>query len=78
MKLKATSPLAEVEPSTALFAHEMDSRIAGSRFDRGAGFGLSAHMRASRRRHHSLPRWLIITVAAGAIVAFAFVNFLAR
>jgi hypothetical protein len=52
--------------------------MAGRHFDRRAGSGLSAHVRATQRRNHGLPRWLMITVAAGAIVALAFVNFLAH
>jgi hypothetical protein len=64
-------------PSSSFF-RAYSSRFAQSRFDRNAGSGLSAYMRASRNRNHSLPRWLMITVAAGAVVALAFVNFLAR
>jgi hypothetical protein len=60
------------------FFRTYSSRLAQSRFDRNTGSGLTAYMRSSRNRNHSLPRWLMITVVAGAVVALAFVNFLAR
>jgi hypothetical protein len=77
MKRRAEVQFDEAGPMSSFF-RAYSSRIAQSRFDRNAGSGLSAHMRASRNRNHSLPRWLMITVAAGAVVALAFVNFLAR
>jgi hypothetical protein len=69
---------AEVESPSESFARRFNSRMAASRFDRNAGSGLSAYMRESQRRNHSLPRWLMLTVVAGAFVALAFVQLLAR
>lgn len=39
---------------------------------------LSLHMRELRRRSDSAPRWLVLAVFMGAVVALAFVRFLAR
>jgi hypothetical protein len=39
---------------------------------------LSSHMRQLRRRNHGASRWLALAVLTGAVVALAFVRFLAR
>jgi hypothetical protein len=39
---------------------------------------LVSHMRQLRRRNQSAPRWLALAVLTGAVVALAFVRFLAR
>jgi hypothetical protein len=78
MKPPIAVRVTEVESRAALFARSFGSRMATNRFDRDAGSGLSAYMRASQRRHHSLPRWLMLTVVAGAFVALAFVQLLVR
>jgi hypothetical protein len=46
--------------------------------NRVADKSLSAHMRRLRRRNHGISRWLALAVLIGAIVALAFVDFLAR
>ena len=39
---------------------------------------LVSHMRQLRRRNQNAPRWLALAVLTGAVVALAFVRFLAR
>ena len=39
---------------------------------------LVSHMRQLRRRTQNAPRWLALAVLTGAVVALAFVRFLAR
>jgi len=50
----------------------------GQQFRRSSHFGLLKHMHVSHRRKQGYVRWLIVTVVAGAFIALAFVNFLAR
>jgi hypothetical protein len=53
-----------------------DNSTAGS--GRIARTGLTAHLHLSRRLHGGVPRWFAVAVLAGAFVALAFVNYLAR
>ena len=52
------------------------SRAAEIGFDQPED--LSLHMRQLRPRSHNAPRWLTLAVVMGAVVALAFVRFLAR
>lgn len=63
---------------TERFFRRLGSGVARDRFGRDTGSGLSGHMRSPRRRKLGLPRWLLLTVAAGTFVALAFVNFFSR
>jgi len=40
--------------------------------------GLSLHLHRSRARHRGASQWVAVAVLVGAIVAIAFVNFLAH
>jgi len=40
--------------------------------------GIATHVRVLRRRHRGISRWLALALLAGALVALAFVKFLAR
>jgi hypothetical protein len=44
----------------------------------GMGESLLAHMRRTSKANQGISPWLAVAVLAGAIVALAFVNFLAR
>jgi hypothetical protein len=78
MKPPIAVRVAKAELLPASFVRGFRLRAATARFDRRVDSGLSGYMRASQRRNHSLPRWLMLTAVAGAIVALAFVSLFVR
>jgi hypothetical protein len=78
MRTRIASPSDIIEPPSKPFFRRLRPGRVRDLFSRRAGSGLAAHQRSARHRKHAIPRWLILTVAAGMFVALVFVTFFAH
>ena len=66
------------DSSSDVFVRRLGSGSVREHFGRAGSSGISSHLRSARKRRLSLPRWLVLTVAAGMFVALIFLNFFAH